>query len=139
MPNIWLIVPDVPMPVPPLVIGRAVARVNEEADKAPVNVPPPCELIPEPAQILPLTPMPPVIINAPEVEDVEFVFEAACTVPRTVKPVPTLTLPDTPKPPNTIRAPVEDEVDCVLKLIPTPEDPTVRFDVPETEVPPTAK
>ena len=67
-------VPDLPRPVPPLVNGNADAKTSDEADNAPVNVPPPCELIPEPAHILPLTPTPPVTCKAPEVEDVEFVL-----------------------------------------------------------------
>jgi hypothetical protein len=58
--------------------------------------------------------------------------------PDTPKPEPIRTLPLTPMPPATTRAPVVDEVDCVAKLIPTPEEPTVRFGVPETDVPPTA-
>ena len=111
MPKIWFAVPDVPIPVPPLVIGNAVASVNEEADKAPVNVPPPFALIPAPAKNLPLTPRPPVITNAPVVDDVEFIFEAKCTDPSTVKPVPTLRFPLTPRPPVTTMAPVVEEVD----------------------------
>lgn len=41
IPKIWFAVPDVPKPVPPLVNGNAVARVKDEADNAPVKVPPP--------------------------------------------------------------------------------------------------
>ena len=70
MPNIWLDVPEATNPVPPLVNGNAVARVKDEADKAPVNVPPPVELMPDPAKSLPLTPSPPVITAAPVVDDV---------------------------------------------------------------------
>ena len=86
IPGIWLAVPVVPNPVPPLVSGSAVARVNEEADNAPVNVPPPLALIPAPAQNLPLTP----------------------ATPDTVNPVPTLRFPLTPRPPVIIVAPVVD-------------------------------
>ncbi len=68
-------------------------------------------LIPVPADNLPLTPNPPVTTKAPEVELVEFVLEAKCTDPSTVKPVPTLRLPLTPTPPVTITDPEVDEVD----------------------------
>lgn len=140
MPNIWLAVPDVPMPVPPLVIGRAVARVNEEADKAPVKVPPPCELIPEPAQILPLIPMPPATITEPEVDEVELVFDTTCMTPKTVMPVPTFKFPETPTPPVTTREPEVDEVELVLSfIVTTPKDWTVdlRTVAPVTPSPPT--
>ena len=82
-------VPEVFNPVPPLVTGNAVANVKEDADKAPVNVPPPFALIPAPAKNLPLTP----------------------ATPDTVKPVPTLRFPLTPRPPVIIVAPEVDEVD----------------------------
>ena len=55
--------------------------------------------------------------------------------PDTPSPDPTLTFPLTPMPPATTNEPDVEEVDCVLKLIPTPEEPTVRLEVPDTEVP----
>ena len=41
--------PEAFNPVPPLVTGKAVARANDDADRAPVNVPPPFALMPAPA------------------------------------------------------------------------------------------
>ncbi len=98
MPNIWLDVPEAPNPVPPLVNANAVARVKDEADKAPVNVPPPWELIPKPVQSLPLTPIPPVTTSAPVVEDVEFVLLLTVRTPRDSTVDLNIVAPVTPNP-----------------------------------------
>ena len=104
-------------------------------------------LKPVPPLISPLTPKPPTTLNAPEVEEVELVFESIDTAPIkvevdwtlkpepintelvTLKPVPMLTLPDTPRPPVTVNAPEVDEVESVLLRIDT--EP-MRVDVPWT-------
>ena len=97
-----------------------------------------------PPTISPLTPNPPVIDNAPEVEEVELVFDRIDTaptnvdvpwleipapiliVPETLMPVPPTISPLTPIPPVTLRAPEVDEVAFVFDSI---ETATTRVEV----------
>ncbi len=94
-------------------------------------------LKPVPPLISPLTPNPPTIINAPVVEEVEFVLDKIDTAPInvdvdwtlrpepiftelvTLKPVPIFTLPLTPNPPRIVKAPEVEEVEFVLDKIDT--------------------
>ena len=107
-------------------------------------------LNPVPTVTLPLTPSPPIIDNAPEVDEVEFALDNIATAPTNVDvpwiemPVPILTMPDilnpvpptisplTPKPPTILKAPLVDEVAFVLERI---ETAPTRVEVPWTETP----
>jgi hypothetical protein len=86
---------------------------------------------------LPETPKPPVIDKAPEVDEVEFVFERTATDPTkvdvpwtdipeaaeivlaTLSPVPIVIFPETPKPPTIFKAPVVEDIEFVLERIET--------------------
>ena len=109
-------------------------------------------LKPVPPTMSPLTPNPPVIDNAPEVDEVEFTLERIDTAPTrvdepwtdmpeaaeitlaTLNPVPIFTLPETPSPPITCNAPEVDDVEFVFDKI---ERVDRKIATPVTPNPPT--
>ena len=88
-------------PVPPDVVASAEPKTNEPvAVILPRTLIPepalsnPPMLTPEPAVKIPLTPTPPIICNAPEVDEVEFIFDKIERVDRKIA------TPVTPNPPS---------------------------------------